>query len=126
MQALVRVDVPRRVAVLGTMAELGEDAALAHREIAELASSLGVDVVAVDEPRYGDGVVHVGDAAAAADYLASLDAPLAVLVKGSTGRGVGAGRRAARLRPLGPVGEILGPVGGKQGPVGGDEGPVGD
>ncbi|GED96478.1 UDP-N-acetylmuramoyl-tripeptide--D-alanyl-D-alanine ligase [Gordonia crocea] len=83
LQALVRVDVPRRVAVLGTMAELGEDAALAHREIAELASSLGVDVVAVDEPRYGDGVVHVGDAAAAADYLASLDAPLAVLVKGS-------------------------------------------
>lgn len=82
LRALAQLDAPRRVAVLGTMAELGDDAAAAHRGVAELASSLGIVVVAVDEPRYGD-VEHVADPAAAAEYVTALGAPLAVLVKGS-------------------------------------------
>ena len=53
-----------------------------NRGVAELASSLGIVVVAVDEPRYGD-VEHVADPAAAAEYVTALGAPLAVLVKGS-------------------------------------------
>ena len=82
LRALAQLDAPRRIAVLGTMAELGDDAAAAHRGVAELASSLGIVVVAVDEPRYGD-VEHVADPAAAAEYVTALGAPLAVLVKGS-------------------------------------------
>ncbi|MFT4201823.1 glutamate ligase domain-containing protein, partial [Gordonia sp. (in: high G+C Gram-positive bacteria)] len=81
--ALARLDAPKRIAVLGTMAELGDDSAAAHRGVADLASSLGIDVIAVDEPTYGDDVEHVADAAAAAQRVAALGAPLAVLVKGS-------------------------------------------
>ncbi len=83
LRALAQLDAPRRVAVLGTMAELGADADAAHRGVAELAASLGIAVVAVDEPRYGSGVDHVADASAAADHVIELGAPLAVLVKGS-------------------------------------------
>jgi UDP-N-acetylmuramoyl-tripeptide--D-alanyl-D-alanine ligase len=83
LRALARVDAVRRVAVLGTMAELGADSAAAHREVAELALSLGIAVVAVDEPRYGDDVEHVDDAQAAADHVTGLGGPLALLVKGS-------------------------------------------
>jgi UDP-N-acetylmuramoyl-tripeptide--D-alanyl-D-alanine ligase len=39
----------RRLAILGGMAELGEHADRHHREIAELAAALGIDVVAVGE-----------------------------------------------------------------------------
>ena len=81
LRALARVDAVRRVAVLGTMAELGADSAAAHREVAELALSLGIAVVAVDEPRYGDDVEHVDDAQAAADHVTVLPtAPVAVLI----------------------------------------------
>ncbi|MFW0789609.1 UDP-N-acetylmuramoyl-tripeptide--D-alanyl-D-alanine ligase [Gordonia sp. CPCC 205333] len=83
LRSLARLDARRRVAVLGTMAELGPDAPAAHREIAALATSLGINVVAVAEPGYGDGVTHVGDVEAAADALAGLGASDAVLVKGS-------------------------------------------
>jgi UDP-N-acetylmuramoyl-tripeptide--D-alanyl-D-alanine ligase len=55
----------RRLAVLGTMAELGPDAERYHREIAEHAATLGVTVLAVDEPRYGAPVVHGIDGALA-------------------------------------------------------------
>ncbi|GAB08321.1 UDP-N-acetylmuramoyl-tripeptide--D-alanyl-D-alanine ligase [Gordonia araii NBRC 100433] len=83
LKALAQLDAPARVAVLGTMAELGEDSDAAHRGVAELASSLGIAVIAVDEPSYGDGAQHVTDAAAAAERVTALGAPLAVLVKGS-------------------------------------------
>ncbi|QKT05968.1 UDP-N-acetylmuramoyl-tripeptide--D-alanyl-D-alanine ligase [Gordonia sp. X0973] len=83
LRALARLDAQRRVAVLGTMAELGDDAEAAHRGVAELAASLGIAVVAVDEPRYGPGVEHVADAPAAAEHVTALGAPVAVLVKGS-------------------------------------------
>jgi len=40
----------RRVAILGEMAELGEDSAAYHREIGELAAELGIEVLGVGEP----------------------------------------------------------------------------
>jgi UDP-N-acetylmuramoyl-tripeptide--D-alanyl-D-alanine ligase len=39
----------RRVAILGEMAELGERSAAYHREIGELAATLGIDVIGVGE-----------------------------------------------------------------------------
>ncbi|NMO05184.1 UDP-N-acetylmuramoyl-tripeptide--D-alanyl-D-alanine ligase [Gordonia sp. TBRC 11910] len=83
LRSLATLEAERRVAVLGTMAELGPDAPAAHREIASLATGLGITVIAVAEPDYGDGVTHVPDVAAAANELSGLGAADAVLVKGS-------------------------------------------
>jgi UDP-N-acetylmuramoyl-tripeptide--D-alanyl-D-alanine ligase len=47
----------RRIAVLGTMAELGADSALYHREIGERAAALGVDVLVT----VGDGALAYAD-----------------------------------------------------------------
>jgi UDP-N-acetylmuramoyl-tripeptide--D-alanyl-D-alanine ligase len=75
----------RKIAVLGTMAELGDDAAAMHREVAAYARSLGIhEVVAVNEPRYLENIV--ADVAAAEQMLLSLGAAGAndaVMVKGS-------------------------------------------
>ncbi len=81
--SLARLDARRRFAVLGTMAELGDDGPAAHREVAALAHDLGVAVIAVDEPAYGDGVTHVADVDAAVAALGDLTEGDAVLVKGS-------------------------------------------
>lgn len=83
LSSLATLDVARRVAVLGTMAELGSDAAAAHRDIASQASQLGIKVIAVAEPDYGSSATHVPDVEAAAAELAGLGAGDAVLVKGS-------------------------------------------
>lgn len=82
LRALADLPGERRVAVLGTMAELGSHAESAHREIAELAASLGVRVIAVDEPLYCSDEA-VPDAAAALERLGTLGEGDAVLVKGS-------------------------------------------
>ncbi|MFH9588096.1 glutamate ligase domain-containing protein [Streptomyces luteogriseus] len=88
----------RRIAVLGEMLELGEEAVEAHREIGRFAAESGVDlVVAVG----GDlakqlalaagaagvpDIALVGDNATAAAYLESILRPGdAVLVKASRG-----------------------------------------
>lgn len=86
--SLARLEARRRFAVLGTMAELGEDGPAAHRGIVEQARELGITVIAVAEPDYGAGVVHVDDvdgAVAALTDLAggALSEGDAVLVKGS-------------------------------------------
>jgi UDP-N-acetylmuramoyl-tripeptide--D-alanyl-D-alanine ligase len=47
----------RRLAVLGTMAELGEGSERYHREIADLVSSLGIDVLVT----VGDGALPYAD-----------------------------------------------------------------
>jgi UDP-N-acetylmuramoyl-tripeptide--D-alanyl-D-alanine ligase len=94
LRSLAALDVRRRIAFLGTMAEL-EDPAAAHREVAEAARSLGVRVIAVAEPRYGGELVDGIDAAvelARAERLGDGDA---VLVKGS--RVAGLEVLAARL-----------------------------
>lgn len=82
LRALAALPGERRVAVLGTMAELGSHAESAHREIAELAASLGVRVIAVDEPLYCCDET-VPDVEAALECLGALDEGDAVLVKGS-------------------------------------------
>jgi UDP-N-acetylmuramoyl-tripeptide--D-alanyl-D-alanine ligase len=81
LRALAAVDAHRRVAVLGPMAELGDHAAGAHREIAELAGQLGIELIAVGTPEYGVAPVPDIDAARAA--LGVVGEGDVVLVKGS-------------------------------------------
>ncbi len=51
LEHLASTPADRRVAVLGTMAELGPDSTRFHREIGELADRLGIDVlITVGEP----------------------------------------------------------------------------
>jgi UDP-N-acetylmuramoyl-tripeptide--D-alanyl-D-alanine ligase len=73
-----------RVAVLGTMAELGPEAQRLHRATAQHAASLGIRVISVDAPEYGiEGADAVPDIDAALALVARLGEGDAVLVKGS-------------------------------------------
>jgi UDP-N-acetylmuramoyl-tripeptide--D-alanyl-D-alanine ligase len=86
LRSLASIAGRRKVAVLGTMAELGDYAASAHRSIAALARELGIDtVIAVNEPLYSDVDSNVDSVPAALETLASLDLVDGdvVLVKGS-------------------------------------------
>ena len=89
LHALAALPAERRIAVLGTMAELGEFEAAEHAAVGALAAELGVLVVAVDAPGYGRGGAAVTDVEGiegALDALAGLGglgADDAVLVKGS-------------------------------------------
>jgi len=80
----------RAVAVLGGMAELGEHAGRYHREAAELADELGVEVIAVGELARGYGAERwVPDADAALAALVDVVRPGdVVLVKGSRSVGL--------------------------------------
>ena len=53
LRSLAAVDRPRRVAVLGIMAELGDRAAAEHAAIGALARELGIEVIPVATPDYG-------------------------------------------------------------------------
>jgi UDP-N-acetylmuramoyl-tripeptide--D-alanyl-D-alanine ligase len=94
LRSLAAADAPRRVAVLGEMAELGETSADAHRAMGALAVELGIEVVAVGTAAYGGTVV--ADRAGALDLLASLPGGTVVLVKAS--RSVGLDQLADELR----------------------------
>ena len=84
LRSLVHLDVHRRAAVLGPMAELGAHGPEAHARIAQLCAELGVEVIAVDAPDYaGPGVHHVARWEDARDQLAPWGEGDAVLVKGS-------------------------------------------
>ena len=88
LHALAALPAGRRIAVLGTMAELGEFEAAEHAAIGSLAAELGVRVVAVDAPGYsrGGAAVDVEGIDGALDALrdiGGLGADDAVLVKGS-------------------------------------------
>jgi UDP-N-acetylmuramoyl-tripeptide--D-alanyl-D-alanine ligase len=86
----------RRIAVLGAMAELGEDSVSYHRAIGEHAASRGIDVlvpVGADALGYLDGFdgeVHpVGTPEEAAALLEEVAGPGdRVLVKGSRSAGL--------------------------------------
>ena len=93
LRSLAALDARRRIAVLGTMAELGDVADEEHRAVGDLAASLGITLLAVAEPRYG--APSVADVDAAADALGELTDGDAVLVKGS--RVAGLERLAERL-----------------------------
>ena len=89
LHALAALPAERRIAVLGTMAELGEFEAQEHAAAASLAARLGITVVAVDAPGYSRGdalVIHaegIDGALEALRDLGGLGAGDAVLVKGS-------------------------------------------
>jgi UDP-N-acetylmuramoyl-tripeptide--D-alanyl-D-alanine ligase len=91
---LTLVDAPRRVAVLGEMAELGKGSDEAHRRIGDLAAALGIEVVSVGGAGYGG--TPVADLDEALGLVRSLAPDSAVLVKAS--RSVGLDRLAAALR----------------------------
>ncbi len=96
LRSLAALAVDRRVAVLGPMAELGDESEDEHRRIADLARQLGIDVIAVDAPY--DGAVSVAgldEAVGALVEWGELGADAAVLVKGS--RVAGLERLAAQL-----------------------------
>ncbi|WP_147201329.1 UDP-N-acetylmuramoyl-tripeptide--D-alanyl-D-alanine ligase, partial [Pseudonocardia asaccharolytica] len=101
LRALAAIGAGRRRtwAVLGRMAELGEQSAAVHAEIAGLAAELGVDrLIAVGETAYGDRARQVPDPAAALSLLrAELRPGDVVLVKAS--RAVGLDRVATALLP---------------------------
>ena len=79
LDTLARVDARRRVAVLGLMAEL-DDPAGAHREIAEHARQLGIELVAVGTDRYGCAALAPERVA---DLVGPVEPGVAVLVKAS-------------------------------------------
>ena len=81
LQSLALVTAERRIAVLGTMAELGDHSDEGHARVGELARELGVEVIAVDEDRYG--VKPVGTIDEALQRLEPLGSGDAVLLKGS-------------------------------------------
>jgi len=81
LRALAALTADRRIAVVGVMAELGDDAPAEHQRIAALADELGVELVAVGCDLYGPEPLADADAALAA--LDGLAAGTAVLVKGS-------------------------------------------
>jgi UDP-N-acetylmuramoyl-tripeptide--D-alanyl-D-alanine ligase len=95
--ALAAAPARRRVAVLGVMAELGEDSAAEHLRLAQLASRLGIEVLAVGAPEYG--VEDLAGPHEALARLAGLGEGDIVLVKGS--RQAGLEELAAALAPSG-------------------------
>ena len=92
LSTLASMDVDRRVAVLGEMAELGEESDEAHRSMGEMATSLGIEVVAVGTAAYGVEPVHENQVI---ELLARSGQGTAVLVKAS--RSVGLEHLVARL-----------------------------
>jgi UDP-N-acetylmuramoyl-tripeptide--D-alanyl-D-alanine ligase len=80
LRSLARLPAGRRVAVLGRMAELGTLEHDEHRRMAELASELGVELLAVDAPEYGVETVSADEVVT---RLADLGEDDVVLVKGS-------------------------------------------
>jgi UDP-N-acetylmuramoyl-tripeptide--D-alanyl-D-alanine ligase len=79
LDTLARVDARRRIAVLGLMAEL-DDPAGAHREIAEHARQLGVELVAVGTDQYGATIVAPERVV---EVVGPVEPGVAVLVKAS-------------------------------------------
>ena len=83
LRALTELPASTRVAVLGAMAELGDEGESEHRAVAAEAAAEGVRVIAVAAPAYGADAEHVADRDAAAVALGEIGAGAAVLVKGS-------------------------------------------
>jgi UDP-N-acetylmuramoyl-tripeptide--D-alanyl-D-alanine ligase len=67
LEHLASTPAERRVAVLGTMAELGPDSERFHREIGELADELGIDVLIT----VGEAALPIGRAFGGERYAAA-------------------------------------------------------
>ncbi len=83
LDAIVRLPADRKIAVLGVMAELGDESQAEHVSVAEEAAAAGVEVIAVAAPDYGPTATHAVDLDEAATALGPVGAGVAVLVKGS-------------------------------------------
>jgi len=81
LDALAALPARRRIAVLGVMAELGDDSTEGHREVAARAHELGIEVRSVAAPAYG--VEDAPDIETAVAQLGPLGDGDVVLVKGS-------------------------------------------
>ena len=96
LQHLAETPAERRLAVLGTMAELGPDSRAFHREVGEEAASLGIDVlvtVGQDAVPYADAFDGETYATATPEEAGALLEELAmpgdrILVKGSRAAGL--------------------------------------
>ena len=96
LKHLAETPAQRRMAVLGTMAELGRDSQAFHREIGEEAATLGIDVlitVGEEALAYGDGFDGETYAVPSPEEAGALLEELAqpgdrVLVKGSRSAGL--------------------------------------
>jgi UDP-N-acetylmuramoyl-tripeptide--D-alanyl-D-alanine ligase len=95
LRSLAALGVDRKVAVLGPMAELGDDETDQHHRVAAMAAELGIEVVAVATDLYGLAPAEDLDAAAA--RVGTVGPGTAVLVKGS--RVAGLERLADVLAP---------------------------
>jgi UDP-N-acetylmuramoyl-tripeptide--D-alanyl-D-alanine ligase len=71
------------VAIVGEMAELGDEGPEEHLAVAREATAAGVRVIAVASPAYGPDVEHADGIDAALRLLGTLGPDSAVLVKGS-------------------------------------------
>ena len=85
LEAVAAMRGGRKIAVLGLMAEL-DDPAAGHREVAEVAAELGIEIVAVGTADYG--ITPVDGPAAVAPVLGALRADDIVLVKASRAAGL--------------------------------------
>jgi UDP-N-acetylmuramoyl-tripeptide--D-alanyl-D-alanine ligase len=98
LHSLAALPATERIAVVGEMAELGEEGPDEHLAIATEAAKAGVRLIAVSAPAYGPEALHVHDLTgvmSALGDLADLGQGIAVLVKGS--RVAGLERLAADL-----------------------------
>ena len=81
LRSIAALPAERKLALLGTMAELGSETEPEHRRVAQLADELGIEVVGYQTALYGPAQVSTVDDAVA--LLRSLGAGDAALVKGS-------------------------------------------
>lgn len=80
LQALSDLEVARRIAIVGVMAEMGETSPVAHRGVITAANELGIEVIVVGTDLYG---IEPTEIRAVAERVGSLDESCAVLVKAS-------------------------------------------
>ena len=102
LAALLDSESPRRTAVLGVMAELGDEHDEEHLAIAVEVVAAGVRLIAVDAATYGSDAEHVASIDEAQAALGALDRQDAVLVKGSRIAGL---ERLAAILLGAPAGE---------------------
>ena len=83
LRSLAQAPASRRIAIVGVMAELGENEKQSHFEMAELAQSLGIELVAVGCDWYG-----VVPTPGPIEALGDINGDTAILIKASRSAGL--------------------------------------